>query len=155
MEVSSYCLVSLHHTVSQSCQVSVTEGLTVHFNGVGLGALSSPVWRSAGLGVLVLRINVSHSSVSACALATGACGGDVEQGLGLPQLGTPLQVIHVGCGGLCVRACGVQTKQSSVNILLQEHRFVYIGTESRFTYLLAVVGCPDFGERRDPSVLGA
>lgn len=52
--------------------------------------------------VLVLRINVGHGSVSACALTPGACGGDVEEGLGLPQLGPSLQVIHVGCGGFCI-----------------------------------------------------
>ena len=52
--------------------------------------------------VLVLRINWGAGSVSACALRPGPCGGDVEEGLGLPQLGSPLQVIHVGCGGLCV-----------------------------------------------------
>lgn len=48
---------------------------------------------------------MGSGSVSACALAPGACGGDVEEGLGLPQLGPPLQVIHVGCGGLCIGAC--------------------------------------------------
>lgn len=61
---------------------------------------------SAGLGsVLVLTIDVGNGSVSACALAPGACGGDVEQRLRLPQLGPPLQVIHVGCGELCHGAC--------------------------------------------------
>lgn len=41
-------------------------------------------------------------SVSASAMAPSACGGDVEEGLGLPQLGSSLQIIHVACGGLCI-----------------------------------------------------
>lgn len=45
---------------------------------------------------------MDDDSVPACALAPGACGGDVEEGLGLPQLGPSLQVIHVDCGGLCI-----------------------------------------------------
>ena len=52
------------------------------------------VWES----VLVLRGAVGGGSVSAGALAPGARGGDVEEGLGLPQLGPSLQVIHVGGG---------------------------------------------------------
>lgn len=52
--------------------------------------------------VLVLRVSAGDGSVSACALAPGARGGDVEEGLGLPQLGPSPQVAHVGCGGLCV-----------------------------------------------------
>lgn len=40
--------------------------------------------------------------VSARALGSGARGGDVEERL--PQLRSSLQVIHVGCGGLCVWA---------------------------------------------------
>lgn len=40
--------------------------------------------------------------MSACALAPGACGGDVEEGLGLSQVGSPLQIIYVCCGGLCI-----------------------------------------------------
>lgn len=56
-----------------------------------------------GVSVLVLRMNVGNGSVSACALAS--CGGDVEERLGLPQLGPPLQVIYVGCGGFCIWTC--------------------------------------------------
>lgn len=91
MKVSSYCLVSLQHTASQSCLMSVTEARG------GFGCSQVPlqaqlVW----VLVLVLRINLGDGLVSACALAPGSCGGDVEEGLGLPQLGPSLQVIHVG-----------------------------------------------------------
>lgn len=63
---------------------------------------------SAGLVVSagVFGLNPGGGSVSAQALAPGACGGDIEEGMGLPQLGPPLQVIHVAGGGLCIRACG-------------------------------------------------
>lgn len=56
--------------------------------------------------VLVWRVWTlqGHGSVSACALAPGTSGGDVEEGLRVPQLWPPLQVTHVGCGGLCVQA---------------------------------------------------
>lgn len=81
--------------------MSVTEGLTV---GLG-GALGSPPG-SAGVSAGVEdKLLVVAQSVSACALAPGARGGDVEEGLRLPQLGSSLQVIHVACGGVCIRAC--------------------------------------------------
>lgn len=51
-------------------------------------------------------MNLVNGSVSACALAPRTCVGDVEKGLGLPQLGPPLQVvIYVGRRDLCIRAC--------------------------------------------------
>lgn len=45
---------------------------------------------------------MSSGSVSACSLAPGARGGDVEEGLGLSQLRPSLHVAHVDCGGLCL-----------------------------------------------------
>lgn len=66
-----------------------------------------------GVSVLVLRINVGNGSVSACALAP--CGGDVEERLGLPQLGPPLQVIHVGCGGFCIWTCSRMGEKTKLN----------------------------------------
>lgn len=62
------------------------------------------------VSVLVLGVMASVSSVSACALGTHARGGDVEEGLGLPKLGPSLQVIHVGCRGLCIWAYGKREK---------------------------------------------
>lgn len=40
--------------------------------------------------------------MSACSLAPGASGGDVEEGLWLPQLGSSLQIVYVCYGGLCI-----------------------------------------------------
>lgn len=63
---------------------------------------------------MVLRMNLVNGSVSACALAPRTCGGDVEEGLGLPQLGPPLQVvIYVGWRGLCIRACREMDKNKA------------------------------------------
>jgi len=89
--------------------------------------------------------------VSACALAPGACGGEVEEGLGLTQMGPSLQAVDVGAGGLRARAWRKTRKRkpSWVRSPLQR------SASRRFTCLLDVVGRPDFGERRDPSVLGA
>lgn len=109
-----------------------------------------------GVSVLVLRMNVGNGSVSACALAS--CGGDVEERLGLPQLGPPLQVIYVGCGGFCIWTCsemGGKNKAQQTKKVIEEHLLDDNGSASGFTCLLAAVGSPDFGERRDPSVLGA
>lgn len=47
---------------------------------------------SAGVGA---QVNCSDGSVSACALAPVASVVDVEEGLGLPEVGPPL--IHMGC----------------------------------------------------------
>lgn len=90
----------LHNTRSQSFFMSDMEGLSL-FQG--------QCFHRSGL------------LVSACALGPGACGGDVQEGL--PQLRSPLQVIHVGCGGLSVWAYGeknkiiaVQYKDCEINV---------------------------------------
>lgn len=57
-----------------------------------------------GASVLESGINVGDGSVSTCTLVAGACGSDIEEALGLPQLGSTLRVIHRGCGGLCIGA---------------------------------------------------
>lgn len=88
--------------------------------------------------------------MSACALGPGARGGDVEERLRLPQVGQSLQVAHVRRGGLRFGACRDEKRQRSTK-----------GADKRpvagvaGTCLLADVCWPDFGERRDSSVVGA
>lgn len=83
-------------------QMSDIEG----FRYFSLRVTQLSTLRSSWFGASVLEsgINVGDGSGSTCTLVAGACGSDVEEGLGLPQLGSPLQVIHMGCGGLCIGA---------------------------------------------------
>ncbi len=80
-------------------------------NSDGFGCCLLSSWRRFPSGSAVWGVSarvedkLGDSSVSTCALPPSACGGDVEERLRLPQLGPPLQVIDVGCGGLCIWAC--------------------------------------------------
>lgn len=123
---------SFTHTATDRVQTSASEG-----GGPG-GAQRS----SCG-------ISCCWCSVSACALAPVACVVDVEEGLGLPEVGHPLG--HVGHGKLRVGACSkVTTNKSSEGCWRRTCLKV-----RKPTCLLADERRLDFGEGGDGSVLGA
>lgn len=102
--------VTVHNTAQKTSVFSFTHTATK----LGLN-ISQRGWggRPGGAQLSIWRISWCSGS-AACALAPVACVVDVEEGLGLPQVGPPL--IHVGCWKLCVGACSqVTTNKSSMN----------------------------------------
>lgn len=91
--------------------------------------------------------------MSACALRPGACGGDVEEGLRLPQLSSSLRGAG---GGLGVAACE-WSKNKKKNVVSHPggNRRIPAFCCSEFTCLWGDVGGPDFSEGRDSSAVGA